>query len=319
MILNVVPFRSSVEPSFKDLRFAYAAETSASCPPVFEMKRPRDSCDGVTSPIDCCAGSMPPIVYEELLMFVCGGLTTCRNVCSGVVNRARNCCIRAGRHFRAAGELKKPPPPASGTPSAAEALLPARLRAGLRAAADAELREARLHSCGLGCGRRLDLAANVELLAAGPDLRDDLRHDALLVDGRRERGRSRSRRRPESDEIFAVCFCGNVSCVPGRKKSCTNCVPGLAELREVGDRGLGWPGRTWPPPPRPKPPVSCCGDSVTVRSVPIVESGLSAVFWAWSRPRARPLIVITSATPSGEPDEREPIARVRRPTSSLRR
>ena len=66
MILNLVPFRSSVEPSFKDLRFAYAAETSASRPPDFEKKRPRDNCDGVRSPIDCCAGSMPPIVYEEL-------------------------------------------------------------------------------------------------------------------------------------------------------------------------------------------------------------------------------------------------------------
>ena len=32
---------------------------------------------------------------------------------------------------------------------------------------------------------------------------------------------------PGSDAIFAVCFCGNVSCVPGRKKSWTKCVPGL--------------------------------------------------------------------------------------------
>ena len=106
MILNIVPFRSSVEPSVKDLRFAYAAETSASRPPAFVKKRPRDNCDGVTSPIEGCAGSMPPIVYEELLMFVCGGLTTCLSVCWGVVIRARNSRIRAGRHFRAAGELK---------------------------------------------------------------------------------------------------------------------------------------------------------------------------------------------------------------------
>src|SRR6266508_3022009 len=55
-------------------------------------------------------GSTPPIVYDELVMFVCGGSTICFSVCSGVVILARNARIRAGRHLRAAAESSGPPP-----------------------------------------------------------------------------------------------------------------------------------------------------------------------------------------------------------------
>ncbi len=74
-----------------------------------------------------------------------------------------------------------------------------------------------------------------------------------------------------------------------------------------------------PPPPNAPPEVSCaCGASVIVRSVPMLESGSSAVFWAWSRPRVSDEITITSATPI----ERPATVRIVRPfrrMSSLRR
>jgi hypothetical protein len=68
--------------------------------------------------------------------------------------------------------------------------------------------------------------------------------------------------------------------------------------------------------PLSKPPV-CDGASVTVRSVPMLDSGLSAVFCARSRPRDRAAMAITSATPIANPS----IVRIVRPlrlTNSLR-
>src|SRR5690349_19090520 len=62
-----------------------------------------------------CDGSTPAIEYVVLLMFVCGGLTTCCTICCGVVmlrRKLRNC---AGRHWANAPRSKppprKPPPP----------------------------------------------------------------------------------------------------------------------------------------------------------------------------------------------------------------
>jgi len=52
--------------------------------------------------------------------------------------------------------------------------------------------------------------------------------------------------------------------------------------------------------------------------VPMVESGSSAVFWAWSRPCERAEIAITSPTPSASPSTVR-IVRARLRSSSLRR
>ena len=97
---------------------------------------------------------------------------------------------------------------------------------------------------------------------------------------------------------------------------------GLAELREVGDRGLvrleHVAGRRRRRRTGPTPPVSCCGESVTVRSVPMLESGSSAVFCAWSSPRESAEIAITSATPIARPSSVRIVRPLRR-SSSLRR
>ena len=65
----------------------------------------------MTSPISGCEGSTPAIEYVELLMFVCGGFTTCCTSCCGVVTVRLKLRAWAGRHFRAAGESRKPPRP----------------------------------------------------------------------------------------------------------------------------------------------------------------------------------------------------------------
>jgi len=64
--------------------------------------------------------------------------------------------------------------------AAAETLLSVGL---LRTASNTELLETRLNCCRFSCSGRLDLTPDVQLLTAGLDLRDDLRHDALLVNG----------------------------------------------------------------------------------------------------------------------------------------
>ena len=60
------------------------------------------------------------------------------------------------------------------------------------------------------------------------------------------------------------------------------------------------------------------GASVTVRSVPMLESGFSAFCWALSRPWVSDEITITSATPMASP-EAVRIVRLFLRTSSLRR
>ena len=88
---------------------------------------------------------------------------------------------------------------------------------------------------------------------------------------------------PAKDLTFAPWLVGKVSCVPGRKKSCTKCVPGFPSFdRSVITELFAWiRSRASPPPPGPPPkPDVLCAARVTVRSVPIVESGSSAVFWA---------------------------------------
>ena len=132
---------------------------------------------------------------------------------------------------------------------------------------------------------------------------------------------------PDSAAICFACDCGNVSCVPGRKKSCTKCCPGLPSFdRSVRTDWFAWiTWRSAPPPPKPPPPgpanppcCCCCGESVTVRSVPMLESGFSAVFCAWSSPRESETIAITRPTPTASPSTVR-IVRALRRSSSLRR
>jgi len=56
-------------------------DTSASVPPAGARKRPRVTCEVVTTPIEGCVWSTPPIVYAVVVMFVCGGSSTWRRVC----------------------------------------------------------------------------------------------------------------------------------------------------------------------------------------------------------------------------------------------
>ncbi len=127
---------------------------------------------------------------------------------------------------------------------------------------------------------------------------------------------------------FAICFAelwGNVSWVPGRKKSWTKCVPGLPSFeRSVITDWFAWITSRPPPPkpPPPKPPCPpawpCSGASVTVRSVPMLASGSSAFACARSSPRERADTAITSETPTASPRTVR-IVRLFRRTSSLRR
>jgi hypothetical protein len=107
----------------------------------------------------------------------------------------------------------------------------------LRTAAYAELLEARLYCCRFSCCRRLDLAPDIQLLAAGLDLRDDLRHDALLVDGGEHEavrdGCDAGKRRDLRRLLLREC-----QLRPRQEEVVHELSSGLAELREVGDRGL---------------------------------------------------------------------------------
>jgi hypothetical protein len=125
---------------------------------------------------------------------------------------------------------------------------------------------------------------------------------------------------PAIDAICLVWLWGKVSWVPGSRKVWSNFWPALPSFeRSVSTEAFAW--ITWPPPPPPgpppKPPPSVCGASVTVRSVPIEESGFSACFCAWSTPRESDEITITSATPIASPSSVR-IVRLLRRRSSLR-
>src|SRR5690348_6677339 len=71
-----------------------------------------------------CAGSTPAIEYVSLLMFVWGGSSTCCTICCGVVIVRLKFFAWAGRHFWAAGELRKPPRPAPPAPPPPPSRLP---------------------------------------------------------------------------------------------------------------------------------------------------------------------------------------------------
>ena len=200
-------------------------------------------------------------------MFVCGGLTTCCSVCSGVVIVARKRCSRAGRHLANALAVA-----AGRRAAAAEAAAAAAERAALAALAVLAAPptvmpafcEARLHRRELGRGRARDLPVDLDLLAAGLDLRDDLRHRPRLVHGGEDEAARDRRDAVDLRDLRPPSLCGKVSCVPGRKKSWTNLSPGLPSFeRSVITDWLAW--ITSRPPPKPPPPKPPCAASLRLR------------------------------------------------------
>ena len=118
-----------------------------------------------------------------------------------------------------------------------------------------------------------------------------------------------------------TCETGKVSCVPGRKKSWTKCWPGLPSLdRSVITELFAGEVAVAAAPAAERPPadlLSVWAARVTVRSVPMPESGFSAVFCALSSPFEIAEMATTSATPSPRPIAVR-IVRDRRRKSSLR-
>ena len=112
--VKVVPFSGELRADLERvLRGVGRSRSSASLPPAGERKRPFVTCAVVTTPIVGCVWSTPPIVYAVVVMFVCGGFSTCVSVCCGVVKRVRSFCSDSGRHFANAPRSTppKPPPP----------------------------------------------------------------------------------------------------------------------------------------------------------------------------------------------------------------
>ena len=171
-------------------------------------------------------------------MFVCGGLTTCCSVCSGVVIVARKRCNRAGRHLLNA--LRSPR--ATAGLAAAEAALTAARSVGRRPPCAPPnwipaFGEARLHLRELGRGRPLDLPVDAELLAAGLDLRDDLRHRPRLVHGG-EHEAARDRRHARHLRDLRRRALGEGQLRARQEEVVDELLAGLAELREVRDHRL---------------------------------------------------------------------------------
>ena len=169
--------RASSRPSASASRRT-SPETSASLPPAGARKRPFVTCAVVTTPIVGCVWSTPPIVYAVVVMFVCGGSSTCFSVCCGVVKFVRNRRSARGQALRERAAVGAAEAAAAAAAAAAEAA----------AAAVGALRsmpcgrsfcEARLHRLELGRRRPRDVALDPGRLAAGLELRDDLRDDRL--------------------------------------------------------------------------------------------------------------------------------------------
>ena len=124
---------------------------------------------------------------------------------------------------------------------------------------------------------------------------------------------------PSSAAISFACACVNVSCAPGRKKSCTNCVPALPSFeRSVTTAWFASTTSRAPPPPNGPPPASSSAVRVTVRSVPMPASGSRVALCASSSPFERLAIAITRPTPTARPSS-VTIVRPRRRISSARR
>ena len=268
--------------------------------------------------------SIPPIVYGSVLMFVCGGASTWRSVCCGVVIVARKRRRRAGRHW---AKLPRPTPKANPPPPGPDCwsplpkplpplpepfeppLWPLAARAFAMqdwiCANSAAVGGASCRSTLIRCPPAFSLAT---IFGTTPSW-----CSAISVNPDET---------PATPETEAICFVADwekVSCVPGRKKSWTKCWPGLPSFdRSVRTERLESTSSRLPPNPPGPPPVSVWAARVTVRSVPMLESGFSAVFCAWSRPRESAEIAITSATPIERPSMVRIVLLLRRRSSLLR-
>ena len=185
--------------------------------------------------------STPPIEYAVLLMFVCGGASTCFSVWDGVRKVARKCRNCAGRHLANAPKLRprpppppwlKPPPPPAPPP-------PAPPRTAGRAAAllGADLREARLDLRQLRRRRRCRRPGDGLLLPARLERRHDLRHRALLVLGEEQQAARHLRHAGERGDPRRLRL-REGQLRAGEEEVVNEVLARLAELRQVGEHGL---------------------------------------------------------------------------------
>jgi len=240
-------------------------------------------------------------------MFVWGGSRTWRNVCSGVLTSARKRRRRAGRHFAAAPKLPPPcrwPKPGCALPGPVDGPTPDEMPALAR----------HFWICA-------NSAAVGGLIARSTWIRcPPVRKRATIFGTVPSWWTATSMRPCELAETFfaaatwRACFSGKVSCVPGRKKSWTKCVPALPSF----ERSVSTDWLLAMTSPNPPGPGDCWAARVTVRSVPMLPSGSSAFFWAPSRPRESAEMAMTRAIPSASPRTVRVVRPLRR-RSSLRR
>ena len=207
------------------------------------------TCAAVTRPIEESPASTPPIVYDSLAMSVCGGSSTCCRVSRGVVIVARNCCMRSGRHLANA----PPPPGPMKTPRRAvrDRLAP-RPPPDRSARGAAVLLDAGLDLLQLRLGGRLDPARDVDPVAAGLDLRHDLRHLALLVHGLEQQARRDGADLVERGDLLSLAL-GERELRAGEEEVVDEALAGLAELGEVGHTERFASTRSRPAPGKPPP------------------------------------------------------------------
>src|SRR6266542_3379260 len=156
-------------------------------------------------------------------MFVWGGSRTWRNVCSGVLTSERKRRRRAGRHFAAAPKLPPPcrwPKPGCALPGPVDGPTPDEMPALARhfwiCANSAAVGGLIARSTWIRCPpvrKRATIFGTVPSWWTATSMRP-----CELADT------------PFAAAIWRACFSGKVSCVPGRKKSWTKCVPALPSL-----------------------------------------------------------------------------------------
>ena len=276
---------------------------------------------GVTRPIDGLEVSTPAIVYGSVVMFVCGGSSTWRSVWTGVWNRVRNWRRRAGRHFANAPRPKarKPPPPPWPRPLPCPNPPAPVGPAGAVFPPDDPWSFA-MHFWIASCSAAVGGVIRRWMLNVCPPA-----FRVATIFGTVPSWCSAISTRPSltaaTPPSLAICFAwaaGNVSWVPGRKKSWTKCWPGLPSFERsvITELFAARRSRESPPPPEPppngpppKPLLFVCAARVTVRSVPMPESGSSAFFCALSSPCEIAEIATTSATPRPEAEHRQDRAR----------
>ena len=268
----------------------------------------------VTRPIVGSPSWTPPIVYDSLVMSVCGGSSTCRSVSRGVVIVARKRCIRAGRHLRegVAGWRRcwppRPPPgfaPRAGASPGAGSWTPSFSR------------QERISACSAAVGGAI---ARLTSIRSPPVWISATIFGTFPSWWTACRVRpAETAATPSSPAISFACACGEGELRPRQEEVVDELRAGLAELGEIGDDGLVRLDDVAAAADRPNgPPASSAAVRVTVRSVPIPASGSSVALCASSSPFESPAIVITRPTPTASPS-RVRIVRPRRRSSSARR